>query len=253
MTVCLITALLSPHFYGGYNLENLLRRTSGLRHHQHRRSVRDHHGRIDLSIGSVIALTGCLLPWLVVSGGWPGAAAGGGRRAGRVPRPVSRPARFTKVGVQPFVVTLCGLLIYRGPPVASPATVQGFRSGRGCARWPSGRSSAGRGDVRDPGARRHPARRRGRGRRLLNLSVPGGTCCWKRNEQARFSGVRTQRLIVLAYVIVAATLAGLYGVPFVLDDGSAQPSLMGNFYELWAIAAAARRCSRAAAKARSSA
>ena len=59
-----------------------------------------------------------------------------------------------------------------------------------------------------------------------------------RNEQAaRYSGIRTQPLIVLVYVISAA-LAGLGGVLFVLDDGSAQPSLMGNFYELWAIAAA---------------
>jgi ribose transport system permease protein len=42
---------------------------------------------------------------------------------------------------------------------------------------------------------------------------------------------------VLAYVI-SALLAGLCGVLFVLDDGSAQPSQLGNFYELWAIAAA---------------
>ena len=44
-------------------------------------------------------------------------------------------------------------------------------------------------------------------------------------------------MIVLAYVICAG-LAGLGGVLFVLDINSAQPVDFGNFYELYAIAAA---------------
>ncbi|HEY7116503.1 MAG TPA: ABC transporter permease, partial [Tepidisphaeraceae bacterium] len=74
---------------------------------------------------------------------------------------------------------------------------------------------------------------------FLNLTVYGRyLLALGRNEQAaRYSGIRTKPLIVLTYVI-SALLAGLGGVLFVLDDGSAQPSLMGNFYELWAIAAA---------------
>ena len=59
-----------------------------------------------------------------------------------------------------------------------------------------------------------------------------------RNEEAaRYSGINTDRMIILAYVI-CATLSGLGGMLFVLDINSAQPSDFGNFYELYAIAAA---------------
>jgi ribose/xylose/arabinose/galactoside ABC-type transport system permease subunit len=56
-------------------------------------------------------------------------------------------------------------------------------------------------------------------------------------ESARYSGINTQRMTILAYVICAG-LAGLGGVLFVLDINSAQPVDFGNFYELYAIAAA---------------
>jgi len=56
-------------------------------------------------------------------------------------------------------------------------------------------------------------------------------------EAALYSGIPTGRMIVLAYVICAG-LAGLGGVLFVLDINSAQPVDFGNFYELYAIAAA---------------
>ncbi len=56
-------------------------------------------------------------------------------------------------------------------------------------------------------------------------------------EAALYSGIHTGRMIILAYVICAG-LAGLGGVLFVLDINSAQPVDFGNFYELYAIAAA---------------
>jgi ribose transport system permease protein len=59
-----------------------------------------------------------------------------------------------------------------------------------------------------------------------------------RNETAaRFSGINTDRMIILAYVI-CGMLSGLGGMLFVLDVGSAQPVDFGNFYELYAIAGA---------------
>ena len=50
-------------------------------------------------------------------------------------------------------------------------------------------------------------------------------------------GVPTARLTLLAYV-ACSLLAGLGGMLFIFDVGSAQPSDFGNFYELYAIAAA---------------
>ncbi|MBM3871790.1 MAG: ABC transporter permease, partial [Verrucomicrobia bacterium] len=59
-----------------------------------------------------------------------------------------------------------------------------------------------------------------------------------RNEDAaRYSGINTGAMVLLAYVI-CSSLAGLGGVLFVLDVNSAQPVDFGNFYELYAIAAA---------------
>jgi ribose transport system permease protein len=56
-------------------------------------------------------------------------------------------------------------------------------------------------------------------------------------EAAKFSGINTDRMITLAYVICSG-LAGLAGLLFVLDLNLAQPVDFGNFYELYAIAAA---------------
>ena len=71
-------------------------------------------GGIELSVGSVIALLGVLFVDLIVNFGvpWPagGAADAGARRADRAgARAADHPA-----DMQPFIVTLCGLLIYRG-------------------------------------------------------------------------------------------------------------------------------------------
>jgi ribose/xylose/arabinose/galactoside ABC-type transport system permease subunit len=59
-----------------------------------------------------------------------------------------------------------------------------------------------------------------------------------RNEEAaRYSGINTAALMVTAYVL-CALLAGIAGILFALDVNSVQPSVHGNFYELYAIAAA---------------
>ena len=74
---------------------------------------------------------------------------------------------------------------------------------------------------------------------VLHLTTSGRSllALGRNEEAARFSGIRTHRLTVLAYVACAA-LSGLGGVLFALDCNSVQPASMGNFYELYAIAAA---------------
>lgn len=58
------------------------------------------------------------------------------------------------------------------------------------------------------------------------------------NERAaRYSGVNTSALVVLAYV-ACSLLAGLTGILFTLELNSVQPASTGSFYELYAIAAA---------------
>lgn len=74
---------------------------------------------------------------------------------------------------------------------------------------------------------------------FLHKSVPGRylLAMGRNAEAARFSGIDTRRMTVLAYVI-CSTLAALGGALFALNIGSVTPASDGNFYELYAIAAA---------------
>ena len=242
VAVCLLTGLLSSSFYGGYNLENLIRRTSLYGIISLGAAFVIITGGIDLSIGSVIALVGGLVPWLLSAQGWSTPAALAAALVVSLAIGLFHGLYITKMGVQPFIITLCGLLIYRG--IARGFTgdqTQGFQNRHETLR----QLAVGR--IPLPGIEGFavpvPAVI------LLVLAIAAGVflnrTIWGRyllalgrNEQAtRYSGIRTKPLIVTVYII-SSMLAGLGGVLFVLDDGSAQPSLTGNFYELWAIAAA---------------
>ena len=74
---------------------------------------------------------------------------------------------------------------------------------------------------------------------FLNLTIYGRYlfALGRNEEAARYSGINTDRMILLAYVL-CSLLAGLGGLLFVCDVGSAQPVDFGSFYELYAIAAA---------------
>src|SRR5690606_36318686 len=74
---------------------------------------------------------------------------------------------------------------------------------------------------------------------VLHRSVFGRHLCavGKNEDAARYSGVRTASVITWAYVISAA-LAAIAAVYFAMFTKSVQPSSHGNFYELYAIAAA---------------
>jgi ribose transport system permease protein len=74
---------------------------------------------------------------------------------------------------------------------------------------------------------------------VLNLTIYGRYLqALGRNEiAARYSGINTDLMKILAYA-GCSLLAGLGGVLFALDVNSIQPSGLGEFYELYAIAAA---------------
>jgi len=74
---------------------------------------------------------------------------------------------------------------------------------------------------------------------FLHKTVPGRhlLAMGRNAEAARFSGINTKRMTILAYVL-CSTLAALGGILFALNINTVQPSSHGNFYELYAIAAA---------------
>ncbi len=114
IAICVGTALLNDAFVKPYNMENGLRWSALFGIIGIGVAFVIITGGIDLSIGSMIGLTGCLLPMLLVDYGWsvPTSllvvmllATGLGFVHGML---------ITKLHLQPFIVTLCGLLIYRG-------------------------------------------------------------------------------------------------------------------------------------------
>ncbi|QDT09363.1 ABC transporter permease [Stieleria marina] len=153
----------------------------------------------------------------------------------------------TRLKLQPFVVTLCGLLFYRG-----------------FSRWMVDDQTMGFADEYD-----NSLRLLGTGKLqvwqaadgsdsfgipypffvllivaivaiiFLNRTVWGRymLALGRNEEAARYSGINTNRVTMIAYVI-SAVLAAVGGMLFALDSNSISPSSFGNFYELYAIAAA---------------
>jgi len=147
---------------------------------------------------------------------------------------------ITKLKLQPFVVTLCGLLIYRGVTRGfTEDRSQGFEGGFSELREVATDTITVAGKFGIPLTFVILMIVAGLAGFFLNKTIFGRylKALGNNEEAARFSGVNTDRTIILAYVI-CSFLAGLGGVLFVMNVGSAQPSDFGNFYELYAIAAA---------------
>jgi ribose transport system permease protein len=240
IVVCVLTACLSSSFLSAYNIENVLRRSALFGILSIGVAFVIITGGIDLSLGSVVCLVGCALPWLLTVQHWPLSLAIPTVAAISVGIGLAHGLLVTKLRIQPFIVTLCGLLLYRG-------IARGFTRdqtvGFGNEFKPLRTLATGKIPFL-PGFD-IPApliflvvvaivaaiflNRTIYGRYLLALG---------RNPQAAtYSGIRTERMTILAYVI-SSGLAGLGGALFVLDVNSAQPVDFGNFYELYAIAAA---------------
>ena len=218
--VVVVTSIASDSFLTSYNLENVIRRTALFGILSIGVAFVIITGGIDLSIGSVVCLVGVGLPWMVAAKGMPIPVAlmivalvslGVGLMHGLL---------VTKLRLQPFVVTLCALLLYRG-----------------LTRGLTGDQTMGFGNefsgLRTLATYKIPITS-GFGIPmpcliLLIVAVVGAVFLNRtiygryllalgRNEQAaKFSGINTDRMIMVAYVI-SAGLAGLGGMLFVLPS-----------------------------------
>jgi ribose transport system permease protein len=207
-------------------------------------------GGIELSVGSIIALTGVIFVDLIANKGVPWPLAAMLVLIIGVVMGLVHGLLITKLRLQPFVVTLCGLLIYRG--------VARFYTKDATAGFPFGVNfpdlewlATGRTDP--------VALITGNAAHLLPIPhsffvmLVLAVVMWfvlhrsvfgrylyaigKNEEAARYSGIRTHRVIIAAYVI-CGLLTGLSSLFFAMYTRSILPSGHGNFYELYAIAAA---------------
>ena len=239
--VCVVTALKEPNFLSAYNVENTVRWTALFSLIAIGVAFVIITGGIDLSIGSTIGLVGSLLASLLTVKGWSIGAALTTVMLVSLGIGLAHGLLITKLRLQPFVVTLCGLLIYRGlARFITDDQSQGFGNAfEGLRTLATGKITLPFGGYALP----YPLfimvavgifaavflNRTIYGRYLLALG---------RNETAaRYSGINTDAMKIIAYVICSG-LAGVAGILFSLNLNSVQPSGLGEFYELYAIAGA---------------
>ena len=207
-------------------------------------------GGIELSVGSMIALLGVIFIDLIAHRGVPWPLAVGIVLIIAFVMGLVHGLLISKMKLQPFVVTLCGLLIYRG--------VARFYTSDGTAGFPFGVSFP---DLKYITAGRTDFVSLLTGGNATSIPLPHSfmfmiavaVVMWfvlhrsvfgrylyavgKNEEAARYSGIRTTQVIIIAYVI-CAVLTGLSAIFFAMYVPSILPSSHGNFYELYAIAAA---------------
>lgn len=244
VAICVYTALSSDRFLRVDNVENLVHRTALFGILSIGAAFVIITSGIDLSIGSLVCLVGVLLPFLLTRYDWPVAAGVAAVLGLSLAIGVTHGLLITKMRLQPFVVTLCGLLLYRG--IARGITDDrsqgfgvGFKSLRSIATSQLPIFGSGENVFHLPATTLILIIVAIIAAVFLNKTIYGRYLLALGNnpEAARYSGIDVGRMTLLAYVI-CSTLAGLGGMLFVLDINAAQPSDFGNFYELYAIAAA---------------
>lgn len=195
-------------------------------------------GGIDLSVGSLIALVGTTAALMLNKGaGWHPAIVIPVCLCIGVAIGLWHGLLIAKLRLQPFIVTLCGLFLYRGiTRLITGDQSQGFGNAYRPLRQ-LGNGFIGDSVVAIPflililltvvvGAFLHfsPS-----GRHLFALGA--------NEEGARFSGLRTERLKIFAYVLCSLITAfGALLLAFKVP--SLGPTDFGNFYELYAVAGA---------------
>lgn len=214
-------------------------------------------GGIDLSVGSVVGLVPITAALLMNEHEWHPAFALPLSLLIAAAIGIVHGLFITRLRMQPFIVTLCGLFVYRGIArfIAEDKT-QGFGIAHNKLRW------LGNGSLLDlfPSYVPPPGEPLTYGMRLLSaVAAPlvimlllGAVLAaylhfaaqgrhlfalGANEEAARFSGIRTRRLKLVAYLL-CSLITGVGGLLFGFKVNSMGPTDFGSSYELYAIAGA---------------
>ncbi len=235
VVLCVAINLANDRFMSAVNQQNLTRQIALLAIFAIGEGIVILSGGIDLSVGSVIAFAGLFVAYAVSSFGmspWTASLIVLGVCAliG-----LSHGALVTKLKLQPFIVTLCSMLVLRG---LSRGLTQDETMGFG-DKFESFRR-LGNGDwlgIPTPVVilvviaiiAHFFMRYTVYGRYLYAIG--------RNPDAARYSGVKVDRMQTGAY-LACALLAGVAGILHASYTNSVQPATTGNAYELYAIAAA---------------
>jgi ribose transport system permease protein len=237
VVLCIFVEVMNPRFLGITNLTNMSRLIGMYGIFSIGAAFVIITGGIDLSVGSMFALLGVLQSIALVDRGWPALPAVLGILAVGAGLGVVHAFLVTRVRLQPFVVTLCGMLIYRGMAqfIAHDET-KGFGDSKGFEGLKMlATTTVGGVPIQFV--------------LLIVIAIVTGVLLHTtilgrhfyavgRNEEAsRYAGIHTKQVVGLAYVI-SGFLAAIAAILFAFYTNSISPSTHGSSYELYGIAAA---------------
>jgi ribose transport system permease protein len=236
IVLCVIVSLINPNFLLAINLQNLARQIGAFGIFSIGLGLVIITGGIELSVGSMMALIGVLLSMMLTEYhlGVPltilvciGLA---------MALDLGHGLLITRLNMQPFIVTLCGLLFYRGlARFITKDETKGFgATGYNSLRYLANGNPFG---VPMP----------------FVLLIIIALITWvvlhrsvygrylfatgRNSEAARYAGIDTNRIITITYVVSGA-LTGISSIIFAFYTNSVSPANHGNAYELYGIAAA---------------
>lgn len=237
LIVSAVVAILNPRFLSPVNLSNTANLIGLFGIFAIAQAFVIISGGIELSSGSVIALLGVIFVDLVGNSVVSPGSAVMIVLCISVLIGATHGVLIARVGLQPFVVTLCGLLIYRGiARYYTEDATAGFAFGASfpALEW----LTTGRilGVPNSLTAMILIAIATGV---LLHRSVYGRTllATGRNPDGARYAGINTQMVLVAAYTL-CAVLTAIAAIFLAMYTRSISPASHGNFYELYAIAAA---------------
>lgn len=238
IVLCIVVSVINPNFLLMINLQNLARQIGAFGIFSIGLGLVIITGGIELSVGSMMALLGVLLSMMLTQWNYPVALAVLSCIGLAMILSCGHGLLITRLNMQPFIVTLCGLLFYRG-----------------AARFVSNDETKGFGTVAGLDFLRFLAN----GNLfdivpmpfvlliiislitwvVLHRSVYGRYlfATGRNPEAARYAGIDTKRIVTLTYVISGA-LTAISGIIFAFYTNSVSPANHGNAYELYGIAAA---------------
>jgi len=237
IVLCIIVSVINPNFLLAINLQNLARQIGAFGIFSIGLGLVIITGGIELSVGSMMALLGVLLSMMLTEWGFGVPLSILAIIGIAMVLTLGHGLLITRLDMQPFIVTLCGLLFYRG-----------------LARFITNDETKGFGTVAGLDFLRFMANGNLAGIPMpfvlliivsvitwvvLHRSVYGRYlyATGRNPEAARYAGISTKWIVTFTYVI-AGGLTAISGIIFAFYTNSVSPANHGNAYELYGIAAA---------------
>ena len=230
IVLCIVVSIINPNFLLAINLQNLARQIGAFGIFSIGLGLVIITGGIELSVGSMMALLGVLLSMMLTEWGFGVPLSIIAIIAIAMALTLGHGLLITRLNMQPFIVTLCGLLFYRG-----------------VARFITRDETKGFGTVAGLDFLRFLANGNLFGMIpmpfvlliiisaitwvVLHRSVYGRYlfATGRNPEAARYAGIDTKNIITLTYMI-SGILTAISGIIFAFYTNSVSPANHGNAY-----------------------